>query len=1049
MGNKTKEQLIEEIELLRKEVAELEQGKAECARREGMLQAYESMVESAHDAIFFKDLDGRYVMANAKTLGAFGLSREEVIGKNDRELMTNQEEAKKNTADDRLVFKTEKPTEITKHMTGADGKEYWFQAIKVPQFDEEGNIMGLVGIARDITERKRMEEERLAARRRAEETMESMIDGVMIVDFNGVTLQTNSAFERQTGYKKEEVIGKTVQELGMVPAEDFAKRSEQMPEMLKKGYLQNVEEIVTRKDGTKFNAFHNFTVLRDVKGNPMGLIVVTRDITERKKAEERVQHLNLVLRAIRSVNQVIARETDRSQLLKDICRSLTEARGYHNAWIALLDESGELREYAEAGLGDDFLPMKERLRRGELTRCARTALEQFSPIVTENPLVDCSDCPLSGSYKGRGALTTRLQHGARCYGFMSLSIPAELLSDDEEVVLCREVADDIAFALDSLELEEGRNKVAEELEESEERYRALVEAGADMGEAIVLLQNTDKVEAAHLFANQEWVRITGYTLEELREISYFDLIHPRDRDAVADTNRRRLRGEDVPGPWEVSIIAKDGTEVPVEGIGTLITYQGRPAVAGYIRDITERKRAEEEIRKLGFAVEQSIDGIAIGDLEPKLTYVNDAFARMHGYSPEEMVGMKVVNLHNEEQMDEYKKGMNLIKTQGSWVGEIGHIRKDGTAFPTYMSVTLLKGNDGKPTGTLAAARDITERRQAEQALRESEKHFRALIENSSDIIQVVDSEGVIRYVSPSVQWILGYKPEELIGRLSIDVVHPDDLPQVARGFEKALQKPGVPLITVCRCKHKDGTWRVIEGTGVNYLDNPAVNGFISNMNDITERKRAEESLKASLEEKEVLLKEVHHRVKNNLQVISSLLKLQSGYIEEERYAEMFKESQERVKSMALVHEKLYQSEDLARIDFAGYIESMVEELRRSYGSERAGIGIKMEVGNVRLGINYAIPCGLIINELVSNSLKHAFLEGKRGEVRIAMRQVSGDEVELEVSDNGAGIPESVDVRNAKSLGLRLVSILAEDQLGGEMELDRTEGTKFRIRFRVS
>ena len=210
----------------------------------------------------------------------------------------------------------------------------------------------------------------------------------------------------------------------------------------------------------------------------------------------------------------------------------------------------------------------------------------------------------------------------------------------------------------------------------------------------------------------------------------------------------------------------------------------------------------------------------------------------------------------------------------------------------------------------------------------------------------------------------------------------------------------------------------------------------------------QQNLKASLEEKEILLKEIHHRVKNNLQVISSLLKLQSGYIEDERYAEMFKDSQERVKSMALVHEKLYQSEDLARIDFAGYIESMVQELRRSYRSERAGIGIKTEIEGIRLGVDYAIPCGLIINELVSNSLKHAFPDGKGGEVKIAMQQVGRDEVELEVSDNGIGLLEGVDVRNAESLGLRLVSILSEEQLRGKMELDRTEGTKFRIRFRV-
>ena len=162
---------------------------------------------------------------------------------------------------------------------------------------------------------------------------------------------------------------------------------------------------------------------------------------------------------------------------------------------------------------------------------------------------------------------------------------------------------------------------------------------------------------------------------------------------------------------------------------------------------------------------------------------------------------------------------------------------------------LQKGTDIESMfGTLThVIRAEVAKTRAEDALQESEKHFRALIENSSDIIQIVDSEGVIRYVSPSVQQILGYKPEELIGRLSIDAVHLDDLPKVARGFEKALQEPEVPVIVECRCKHKNGAWRIIEGIGVNRLDDPSVNGFISNMHDITERKQAEEELQESKE----------------------------------------------------------------------------------------------------------------------------------------------------------------------------------------------------------
>ncbi|MBW1741258.1 MAG: PAS domain S-box protein, partial [Deltaproteobacteria bacterium] len=155
-----------------------------------------------------------------------------------------------------------------------------------------------------------------------------------------------------------------------------------------------------------------------------------------------------------------------------------------------------------------------------------------------------------------------------------------------------------------------------------------------------------------------------------------------------------------------------------------IAYEQSTIYAQQLNEvIDDRKRAAKQIRELSSVVEQSIDGIAISDLEPKLTYVNDAFARMHGYSSEEMIGMKVVNLHNEEQMEEYRLCLHQIETQGSWAGEIGHIRKDGTPFPTYMSVTLLKGDDGKPVGIAAVARDITKQKQAEEEKRKLEAQF--------------------------------------------------------------------------------------------------------------------------------------------------------------------------------------------------------------------------------------------------------------------------------------------------------------------------------------
>ncbi len=210
-------------------------------------------------------------------------------------------------------------------------------------------------------------------------------------------------------------------------------------------------------------------------------------------------------------------------------------------------------------------------------------------------------------------------------------------------------------------------------------------------------------------------------------------------------------------------------------------------------------------------------------------------------------------------------------------------------------------------------------------------------------------------------------------------------------------------------------------------------------------RESREQIKASLKEKEVLLREIHHRVKNNLQVISSLLNLQAESTSNKQALEMFKDSQSRVKSLALIHERLYRSSDLARIDFTEYIRALAADLFRSYGDDSGAITLKTNVDDVSLEIDTAIPCGLIINELVSNSLKHAFPGGKEGEVRIGLHSDNDHEITVIVGDNGVGLPKELDFRSTESLGLQLVCTLTA-QLGGTIELDRSGGTEFKVAF---
>ena len=220
--------------------------------------------------------------------------------------------------------------------------------------------------------------------------------------------------------------------------------------------------------------------------------------------------------------------------------------------------------------------------------------------------------------------------------------------------------------------------------------------------------------------------------------------------------------------------------------------------------------------------------------------------------------------------------------------------------------------------------------------------------------------------------------------------------------------------------------------------------------DITEQKTAFSKLEASLKEKELLLREIHHRVKNNMQVISSLLSLQTDQIRDSQYAEIFNDTKNRVKTMSLVHEKLYMSKDLASIDFRDYIKDLAESLFSAYKTTARNITFNIEVEDVSLNVDTAIPCGLLINELLSNSLKHAFPGGRKGKINISLEKTLAEDktvYDLVVSDDGIGIPDGIDIRETSSLGLPLVNTLAERQLRGTLELDRTKGTKFHIRFR--
>lgn len=279
----------------------------------------------------------------------------------------------------------------------------------------------------------------------------------------------------------------------------------------------------------------------------------------------------------------------------------------------------------------------------------------------------------------------------------------------------------------------------------------------------------------------------------------------------------------------------------------------------------------------------------------------------------------------------------------------------------------------------------------------------------------------------------------------IELIHPEDRPMVEKSIQNAI-KLHESFSNDYRILKSDGSVRILSSKGQVINENSgAAPRLVVTEQDITEQKVAEEKIRSSLKEKEMLLAEIHHRVKNNLQVISSLLRLQSRFIEDDASIEIFKETQNRVRSIAILHEKLYQSEDLAKIKIDEYVKLLAEDLLYFYELDNSKVEMNIDVEEVYLNIETAIPCGLIIDELVSNSLKYAFKPGENGTITIELHSNENDRFTLAVSDDGVGIPLTVDPENSETFGMQLIKYLS-NQLKADLELDRKDGTKFKLEF---
>ena len=605
----------------------------------------------------------------------------------------------------------------------------------------------------------------------------------------------------------------------------------------------------------------------------------------------------------------------------------------------------------------------------------------------------------------------------------------------------------------TIELALYKNRISRQLKASEEKYRRLAENSRDM------IYSMTVPEGKYQYLNHSAETITGYKVEEFynKRRLLLNVIHPDFKDYYKKTWEKLLEGI-TPPTYEYKIITKSGEEKWLNQRNALIKDDNGNTIAieGSVTDITEHKNVEEKLkrREVEFNIEykkllraQRVAEIGIweNDLKNNDLHWTEEMYVILGFNPNKPVNLAdVTKIFPPEELERFQQAVEgAIKDNIPYSIDYKIIRPDGNVRYIHDEGQIIRDDSGIAKTMFGTTQDITRRKMVEKSLQDSESKFRNLVETTPDMIWEIDKTGRFTYISPQSSDILGYTPQEIIGKNIFSFIDPEAVENIQKIFSNHIENYTKINTLEVPSHRKDGTEITLEIRSVRANDNPDNHdGFQGIARDITERAIATNQLKTSIHEKDILLQEIHHRVKNNMQIISSLLNLQITYLDDDGAVNLLKESQNRVRSMAIIHEKLYQSNDFTKINLTEYISSLVNGLFYSY-SIKNNINSSIDVDDVELNIETAVPIGLILNELISNSLKHGFPKGG-GEIYIKLKTFD-EKYEMIVGDNGKGFPKDIDFKNTDSLGLQLINNLV-NQIDGQIVLNTDNGTEFKIIF---
>jgi PAS domain S-box-containing protein/putative nucleotidyltransferase with HDIG domain len=892
-------------------------------------QKYRDLAEKTNDIIWTADLGFRVTYMSPSVERILGRTQAEVTGHVMQDFITpasweqivgvmaeQLRREMEGTGDLDEVVRTE--TEFYHK----DGSSVWLENLASRIRDKEGQLIGIYGISRDVTERRRVEEEARLAAREWLDTFDSVTDMISVHDPDGRIIRANKAFAENLGMKPGEFHGRRCWELVHGTNAPWPNCPRQR--CMAQGKSCE-EELWEPRLGKYLHV--SVSPIFNTQNEVAGSVHIARDVTDRKKTEEALQLSEGNFRALLENSAAVVFSLDTQANVTAISPAIERLSGFRPdemiglsalQWVVPEDVNTLISSVEKTLVGNlDPFVFRARYKNGSV----HNMLTSGRPIYLDGKLtgllgimVDvteakAAEAALRASEANYRSLFEHTLMGlevidletmkavlasesmARIFGFESAaamvgtepldlilpddldSVIAELTrvladpgthamctfrarSQDSRIVWVTAMANVFEFlcrrsillsVLDVTAEKEAQMKVAE----SEEKNRLLIDTA---GQGIIVIQ-----DGALKFANPRCTEVSGYTNEELLSRSFLEIVHPDDRQLIADNYVNRISGNPAPNNYRFRLLDKSGSTKWLQINTVQLTWEGHPAVLSMLTDVTAMKEAEDALRdsesRYRLITENSSDVIWTMDMSLHMTYVSPSVEKLTGYTAEESMAMDMISNMTQGSLDKATRYLaeGLAGAQDTTgrvpvpeMMELEMMCKDGSTVWTEVQMSFLQDSEGKVVGVMGVARNIGERRRAKQALEESEQRFRALIEGARDAIMVIDLNGKVTYSSPTADRMTDGSVGALLSPERLGALHPDDVPRITAVFESLSKSPDGTVADIeLRYRRKGGLWGVIEARGTNHVQDPKIGGIVINFRDITERRQAEEAFRES------------------------------------------------------------------------------------------------------------------------------------------------------------------------------------------------------------